>query len=240
MNEQPLQSPRYRRRSIIMLDEDSHDFSLALQRKFPGIRFLEKSYWDEGSFVPGQSNVFQQPPNLRLPYLPDLISRHGAALAWLEPSGWQPAWVPFPRSRDRHGNTLYGLDNVPLCSFDYSPDRTGAPKGHDLKYGQISIPYEPNNPAQRTFINQVWRLLGALTTNQYDVVFDDTGRLRLTNTQTAVWAGRHALAWCAARPERRLWQSCRPIGAPPAGPVPRKFWRADSCENPDLAHDFPR
>jgi len=237
-NRQPLLSPRYRRRSIIMLDADSRDFAMALQRKFPSIRFLEKNYWEERWFSSVQGEVYQHPPSLRIPYLPDLVSTQGSAMAWIEPSSWQPRWSPFPRSRDKQGHVLHGLANLPECSFEYSPDRFGPPKHDDLKYGQISVPFELGNRVQTRFVNQVWRLLGALTTNRYDIVFDDTGRRRLTNDQTAVWTGKHALAWCAAKPQRRLWQSCRPIGAPLAEPIPRKYWRAENCENPAAASDF--
>ena len=221
-----------------MLDEDSRDFSAALRRKFPAIRFLERNYWEERFFSPVQGEIYQQPPNLRLPYLPDLVSVHGGTKAWIEPPGWQPIWRSLPRSKDQAGNVLYGLENLPECSFDYLPDRVGPPRYDDLRYGQVLASYEPGNVVQKKFINQVWRLLGALTTNRYDIVYDDTGKRHFTNDHTAVWTGRHALDWCAAKPERRLWQACRPVGAPPAGPKPWEHWRADNCENPADAPDF--
>jgi len=240
MSERPLQANLRKMRGLVMLHEDTREFSAALQREFPNIRFLEHDYWLARFFTPtAEARAFQQPPDLRIPYLPDLVSSIDyISVGWFEPENWTPHWVSRPQSLDQAGNALFHADNEPNCRFGYSAFQPRAGH-HDIDYGQITGEYARGDKHQRAIVNRVWRVLERYTTNRLALVYDDTGRFRReTPSGSTVWVGRHALAWCAGRPERRIWQCHRPIDAPEAAPIPRNDWRARRCEVRENGYDF--
>lgn len=239
MSKRPLQTLLSRSRSIVMLEADSREFSAELQRAFPTIRFRERDYWLQRHFSKVKGEAFQQPPDLRIPYLPDLVSAsRWISVGWIEQPHWQPDWRPYPPSIDDHGQPLHRIVNEPPLSFEYYAEPLRQPEQYDLRDGDIAGKYERGNAEQKAFLAKVWRILETFTTNRFVMVYDDTGRVRDPLRASRVWAGRHALAWCAERPERRIAHCLRPLDAPPALPIPKSEWRAAYCERRENGSDF--
>jgi hypothetical protein len=219
-----------------LLAEDEADVEVRLRAKFPNIRFVQYEYWqDEEIWLAEQRKVFRQPPDLFVPYLPSLAAEDGrhATRIWLEPEGWEPDWQIWPESGDDESRPLNRLFNMPP-SFRLLHTR---PRNGDLRHSSIDATILRGDKAHLSFVQAAARIFKRNAVTQYDVVYDDTGKVRFANQRVTMWTGQAAQAWCAADPVRRIDHCLRPAGSPGA-PLPMERWSASYCEIPERAPNF--
>jgi hypothetical protein len=213
MEEQPKGSyPRWRKpsREIAMTRMDEAIFSLALGEEFPGITFEDIE------------------PSVRAaPILRDSIADCNSPVVRGEvpaPPRSPTGWFQINRSSWRW---VFGRTVGDNARFAFDPPT--------LTGGWIATGWDLNDPAHRAmpaFQRKVWRIVERLTTNRLKTGTPRSNTLEwgsdiVTMAEAKrqnlllVWAGHHALEWCAAGGARRMLVGAfRPCDdwAPPQDP----------------------
>ena len=230
-----------RNREMLCTVAGTEAFSILLRTKFDNIKFvvdptaaivgdLRLTRLADGSPI----NPFRQADSLPM-------SSETKCRCWIEPPGWQPEWVSFNVWSQHEPRVMlprWRVRNQPNRYFDVDINEPFGKPGAPVVMSMWAV-FPAADKAELSFLAAVFRMVAKFAMHEFDAVYDDTGRVRRANVCQG-WVGPDAVAWCAANAERRLWRSCRPLGAPPASPLPAKYWRADNCENPALAPDFQR
>jgi hypothetical protein len=218
------QDPNTKERELTFHAADARAFSDALKDKFPAIRFVSSSLTP----VSGDKDTGAT-ETLRVPYLSGLGEANSEhCIVWLEPADWQPTWG---RPAASGFSDAFLLTNLPRPYIRYDVGWRGDPDSRPIGDGRIVAYYRREDREHVAFLRKVWGLLGKLSTNVVDIVYDDTGRVRDHASHTTIWCGKRALEWCSERPERRLRHNIRPVGAPAAAPLPYAERDAAGCED---------
>ncbi|MET4697694.1 hypothetical protein ABIE65_000705 [Constrictibacter sp. MBR-5] len=112
---------------------------------------------------------------------------------------------------------------------------------YELPYpeaGSFNASYTQDQPEQRRFIGQLWRLIARCTSNRMYTV--DPLTLQPTGYRpNLVWVGHHAIRWCMENDRRVLGRILRPL--------PEAVARAEAAlagrpepETPDNGTAYPR
>lgn len=230
-----------RSREMLCTKADIETFSALLRQKFNDIRFV----LDPWAAVVDDERLTLMPdgrPTYPFKQADSLLaSSNVKCRCWIQPPRWQPEWTKFnvwTQQQPRVMQPRWRVKNWPNQYFNIDINRPVGKPDDPVVMSMWAV-FPAADKLEQAFLAAVFRLVAKFAVHEFDAVYDDTGRVRQAGIRQG-WAGPDAVAWCAAKPERRLWRSCRPPGAAPAGPVPRKYWRADNCEKPALAPDFQR
>lgn len=217
MNFEELTELRWktRQRDVILTDRDEALLSEALRAEFPAVVFYETAAGDPPSVrtlhaIPESTGVVHAcvPSNAdEVPhFLPDATALGGYILRG------SPRAISMVRCDW-------------LWSFGYSPEDTArfAFDPPTRTVGWITASWAPAHPSFAevpAFVRRVWRVLARLTTNklksgtpQMNILERGSDRLLVAEAGgVSVWAGHHALEWCAAGGVRRMldgkWRPC--------------------------------
>jgi hypothetical protein len=192
-------------RKYRLLVTDAFDdamFSLALLDRYPGVRFASGV------------NAYPTPALVEGPTIPECDS--SVARVYFPPADWQAEFEAVGADGD-----AFVLSNPPAPMLLFARSRwfwgvhpamrhgKWAFSLPTLEHGHITCAYEADSPSQRALVRAVWRLLERITTNRLAGVQPRTESPRLMKDRGGMlWAGHHALEWCAAAP-RRMLDGCR-------------------------------
>jgi hypothetical protein len=182
-------SPRAgKSRDLVFTQADADEFSAELGKAFPDIRFTSFAPW----------NWVGDDLHAPAPYFSSLgVPEESDFVAWREPTGWEPVWLPRPRL-----GGIY-IANTPDVQFTfhrswprkYVEKFTGTTM-ESLTSQVIYSYYFRSNLEHLQFLNKVWRIIGRMSTNVLDLDSPITGE-RAKCVRANFWVGPDALKWAA-------------------------------------------
>lgn len=201
----PTREWLHRSRLVAMNDRDLDDFTELLLRKFPGVKFLPRSYWEQLPETGPRKR--KEPPNLSIDYFDTLSDpRTKLKRIWIEPPGWEPFWL------GPNENGIYFIANAPHLQVSIDCGgvaRLGTPR--NFRHGEIVGTYARGDRQHKAFIDAVIRLSEKLTTNVAKIVDRNTHKTLFEATRTMIWLGRDVIRWMREDPRRTVWESLRPV-----------------------------
>ena len=229
-----------RRRPIVFIGADEQAFSALLFATWPEILFVPHNYVEARTLDPEVKDWSLQrgiPALARLDGLSyEVTGPLTAVRVWHPEPGWKPEWRKIVHSGLYGGETGWAIVNEPRRQFVYEGRRIER-RLDNIQYGEVWSRFDPDDAEARSFVGKVWRMIARIATNVVDEVYDDTGGVRASAVKQPVYFGFHALDWARADPARRLAHDCRPVGSPGVA-VPREYWMAQHCAQPELARNY--
>jgi hypothetical protein len=197
--------PRSRIRNVALTARDLDDFSRLLRNRFPSIRFLPESYWNELS----TPRRFKQPPNLTLNYLDSLSDpRTFVKTLWIEPPGWRPLWLgPDEKGKCWIGNEPHLKARIVCTGVSEDPEML------TIDYpGDIGGTFEPGDRERKAFIDAVIRLSEKISTCVVQIRDRGTGETQFEAERFPIWIGYDMVRWLRADERRTISGFLRPVG----------------------------
>lgn len=234
--------------------DDVAVFSDALKAAFPAIRFLSREYWwqfSDEERVEAERRANQRRINRGLPSKPIGVHQRDPTgeplrywsslaepaetqfLAWIEPSGWQPIWMPPDEFGVRY------IENTPRLWLDFyrshfilerPPHRQDteplARNGSEtikLEGHTFEVRWNPSEAEAEAFAKKVYNILRKLTIDRFIRVERESRRAFAPEShgmRKQCLAGRHAAAWALQRRHNYIscnndaWASLKPANYP--------------------------
>lgn len=233
-----LDRSAYRRTwNLCMTLDDVAAFSDALKAAFPAIRFVSREYWSQfcdqnriaadrranrrrtkrGLSAKPIHSLPRDPQGEPLRYWNSLADpAETRFLAWIEPPGWQPVWMPPDEFGVRY------IENPPRLWFDFhrcnflllrrpgnvSPQCASEPKpcsgraGIGLEGNTFEVRWNPLEPEAEAFAKKVYKILRKLTVDRFIRVEKESRRAferEAGGMRRQCLAGHHAVAWAMKR-----------------------------------------
>jgi hypothetical protein len=233
-----LDRSAYRRTwNLCMTLDDVAAFSDALKAAFPAIRFVSREYWsqfcDQKRIAADQQanrrrikrglpskpihSLPRDPQGEPLRYWNSLADpAETRFIAWIEPPGWQPIWMPPDEFGGRY------IDNTPRLWFDFNRchflllrrrgivprRRASEPKACSgrtaiaIEGNTFEVRWNPLEPEAEAFAKKVYNILRKLTVDRFIRVEPESRRAferEAGGMRRQCLAGHHAVAWAMRR-----------------------------------------
>ncbi len=173
---------------ILFTRDDEQVFSEKIRTIYPDVAFIDDVYWPS-----------QTPPAKAS--IADCDSRFVLI--------WNRKMFPILPSLPRKDGTFHGPQSGMVLQWIRS-----TVTGEELLSGSLGAGFDPSDLRMKTFVEDIWKIIKALTHN--DLVRVDSETREVLGPRTDILLGDDARAWCNEKPERcfRFFNSRRIVMRP--------------------------